>query len=169
MWNPGGLPPPLTPEALLAEHESIPRNRLIAEVFYNVGLIEQWGTGTLRMATALREAGHPPPEFVQSPGGGVKAIFVSSPLSEAHLERLGMDERQVLALSHVREHGSINSRKYRDLCGVSRRTAQRDLRGMVDPGLVHAVGTLSRSLSYKMDVAPPATDMSSDPPGRPTN
>ena len=31
IWNAGGLPPALTPEALLQEHDSLPRNRKIAE------------------------------------------------------------------------------------------------------------------------------------------
>jgi hypothetical protein len=35
----------------------------VAEAFFYVGLIERWGTGTTRMADALREAGLAEPEF----------------------------------------------------------------------------------------------------------
>ncbi len=34
VWNPGQLPPSLSPEALRAPHPSIPRNPLITEPFF---------------------------------------------------------------------------------------------------------------------------------------
>jgi len=45
VWNSGKLPEPLDPEKLKSEHESIPRNRRIAEVFFYAGYIERWGGG----------------------------------------------------------------------------------------------------------------------------
>ena len=54
IWNAGSLPPSLTPEKLLIEHDSIPRNRKIAEAFFYCGLIEQWGSGTLRIIEELQ-------------------------------------------------------------------------------------------------------------------
>jgi ATP-dependent DNA helicase RecG len=42
-YNPGGIPAPLTLEQLMQDHPSKPRNRLIAELFYCIGWIEQWG------------------------------------------------------------------------------------------------------------------------------
>ncbi|MEI8191153.1 MAG: RNA-binding domain-containing protein, partial [candidate division NC10 bacterium] len=56
IWNPGGLPATLKPADLLRDHDSIPRNPKIASAFFFAGLIEQWGTGTIRMAAALRQA-----------------------------------------------------------------------------------------------------------------
>ena len=47
----------LTPEALLAPHESLPWNPLIARVMYRRGLIEQWGRGTLKIVELLEQAG----------------------------------------------------------------------------------------------------------------
>jgi ATP-dependent DNA helicase RecG len=58
IWNPGGLPATLKPADLLQDHDSIPRNPKIASAFFLAGLIEQWGTGTIHMAAALKEAGH---------------------------------------------------------------------------------------------------------------
>ena len=40
----------LTPEKLFAPHESLPWNPLIARTFYRRGIIEEWGSGTLKMA-----------------------------------------------------------------------------------------------------------------------
>ena len=42
LWNGGNLPPNYTVEKLMEQHESHPRNRLIANVFYLAGFIEAW-------------------------------------------------------------------------------------------------------------------------------
>jgi ATP-dependent DNA helicase RecG len=52
IWNPGGLPAPLTPADLLRDHDSIPRNPKIAPAFFFAGLVEQWRTGTIRIAVS---------------------------------------------------------------------------------------------------------------------
>ena len=49
----------LTPEKLFAPHESRPWNPLIARTFYRRGIIEEWGSGTLKMATLTGAAGVP--------------------------------------------------------------------------------------------------------------
>ena len=49
----------LTPEKLFAPHESRPWNPLIARTFYRRGIIEEWGSGTLKMATLTGAAGIP--------------------------------------------------------------------------------------------------------------
>jgi predicted HTH transcriptional regulator len=43
IWNPGKLPDSLTVDQLKSMHNSIPRNRLIADVFFMAGYIEAWG------------------------------------------------------------------------------------------------------------------------------
>jgi len=50
VWNPGELPPGLTPEKLRLPHPSIPRNLLIAEPLYLTHYIEKAGTGTLDLS-----------------------------------------------------------------------------------------------------------------------
>jgi protein-tyrosine-phosphatase len=50
-------PQMLTPEALLRKDTRILLTVYLAECFFNTGIIERWGTGTLRMAAALDEQG----------------------------------------------------------------------------------------------------------------
>lgn len=45
LWNPGKLPQDFTVQTLMQKHESMPRNPLIAKVFFLMGLIENWGRG----------------------------------------------------------------------------------------------------------------------------
>lgn len=60
----------LTPDALMAPHESLPWNPLIARAMYRRGLIEQWGRGTLKIAELMQQAGLPRPE-IEDAGGCV--------------------------------------------------------------------------------------------------
>ena len=53
----------LTPEKLFVPHESRPWNPLIARTFYRRGIIEEWGSGTLKMADMASRAGLPVPEI----------------------------------------------------------------------------------------------------------
>jgi hypothetical protein len=52
VWNPGELPPGLTPEMLREPHGPIPRNPLIAEPLFRVKYVEKAGTGTTDMPVA---------------------------------------------------------------------------------------------------------------------
>ena len=63
VWNPGGLPPPLTLDKLRVPHESVPGNPLLARSMYLVKYIEQMGTGTLDMIERCVAAGLREPEF----------------------------------------------------------------------------------------------------------
>lgn len=57
VWNPGHLPPDLTVRKLYHRHASYPGNPLIAHALYRARLIEHWGTGTVRIIGACKEAG----------------------------------------------------------------------------------------------------------------
>ena len=67
----------LTPEKLFGPHESRPWNPLIARTFYRRGIIEVWGSGTLRMAELTSNAGLPVPE-IEDDGETVTVRFPHS-------------------------------------------------------------------------------------------
>lgn len=64
--SPGSLYNGLTFEEALQGHSKL-RNRAIANVFSQIGLIEAWGTGLQRIQTSAREYGLPEPEFIEMP------------------------------------------------------------------------------------------------------
>lgn len=92
IWNPGSLPPPLTPEILLGEHDSIPRNRKRTEAFFYMGLIERWGSGTTRMASELQREGFPKPQF-ESSAGRFKVTFFKQLVNDRHLKEHRLSNR----------------------------------------------------------------------------
>ncbi len=63
-YNPAQLfTPTITIDALKRHHPSRPGNKLIARVFYMMGLFENWGGGTLKIIESARESTGIDPEF----------------------------------------------------------------------------------------------------------
>jgi hypothetical protein len=54
----------ITPEKLAEPHQSRPWNPIVASVFYRAGIIEQWGTGTLKVVDWCRDNANPVRELV---------------------------------------------------------------------------------------------------------
>jgi ATP-dependent DNA helicase RecG len=93
IWSPGFLPFGMTVEELLRpNHSSKPRNRLIAQAFYDMGMIEQYGSGIKRVIDACLEAGLPEPEF-ENFSGGFQIVF--KPTAQATAQDEGTDGEQV--------------------------------------------------------------------------
>ena len=61
--NPGGLTPELTIDKLKTDHASYPVNPFLAEVMYQAGYIERFGTGTGEIVRLTALAGLKEPEF----------------------------------------------------------------------------------------------------------
>ncbi len=148
IWNVGELLPPLTPESLRGPHGSVLRNPLLAQTFYFAGLIERWGTGTTRIIALCREQKLPEPEFAHWQGG-LRVTFLKDPHTPDRLRGLGLNERQIKAVLHVKEHGSISNRTYRELTGLSDEGARLDLKVLVNKGVLVKQGQ-GRSITYTL-------------------
>jgi len=147
VWNPGELPPPLTPELLRLPHASIPRNPLIAEPLYLVRYIEKAGTGTLDMIARCHDAGLPEPDFEQRGGQWVVTLWRDWLTAEV-LAGYSLNERQLQVISHVKRTGSIVNSEHQRLLGVSKRTAHRDLLNLVEKGIFERIGTTGKGTAY---------------------
>ena len=75
VWNPGELPPSLTPASLRLPHASIPRNPLLAEPLFLTRHIEKAGTGILDMIGLCKAAKLQPPEFRQEMGQFIQTLW----------------------------------------------------------------------------------------------
>ncbi len=133
--NPGGFPKGLSIEQLKAKPQSIPRNPLIARIFYLAGYIERYGSGIQRIHTSFADAGLPEPEF-QTDVWGLTLTMQKDIFTPGYLAQLGLNERQRLALSYVLERGDITNSAFQQLASVSRRTAAYDLSHLVKTGIL---------------------------------
>jgi len=151
IWNPGKLPIQLTPEDLLREHGSYPHNRLIAETFYNLGIIERWGSGTIRMAEALSEQQLPPPEFDVSQLDTFKLVLRSKKekASKEAISKPQLNDRQLRALDYLKSNKSLTATEYQKLFQVSKATATRDLTELARKDLLVQVGR-GKGLAYRL-------------------
>ena len=145
--NPGKLPIQLSLEDLLHEHNSYPYNRLIAETFYNLGIIERWGSGTLRMADSLREQNMPPPEFDLSLPDTFRLIMR---LGKKDAGKLQLNDRQYKVIEYFQSAETLSNAQYQELSKTSKRTATRDLAELVDKGLLVRDGTRGKGTKYRL-------------------
>jgi ATP-dependent DNA helicase RecG len=147
VWNPGELPPSLTPERLREPHASIPRNPLIAEPLYLARYIEKAGSGTLDMIERCGEAGLPSPDFEERAGQFVATLWRDW-LTDEVLSGLGLSDRQMKAVEYIKLHGHITNAEYQRVVGCPPRTATRDLNEMVQEGVVELEGK-GRGAQYR--------------------
>lgn len=148
--NPGGLPAGMTVSDLLMEpHNSLPRNPILAQVCYYAELVEQWGSGTIRMRTACRTHGLPDPVF-HSTATNFTVTLRKDDLSDERLLQIGMNGRQIRVIHHIRQNGSISNSEHQALTGTTRRTAARDLEQLEDAGLIKRSTQSGRTVRYVM-------------------
>jgi ATP-dependent DNA helicase RecG len=147
VWNPGELPPTLTPQRLREPHASIPRNPLIADPLYLAHYIEKAGTGTLDMIARCNEVGIPEPTFEQRAGQFVVSLWRDW-LTDEVLKQLNINPRQLQAIQHAKIKGRINNAQYRNMTGLSESTALRELRQLTVKGIFEKVGATGQAAYY---------------------
>jgi len=149
VWNPGELPPSLTPERLREPHPSLPHNPLIAEPLYLVRYIEKAGSGTLDMIERCGKANLPAPDFEERAGQFVTTLWRDWLTAEV-LTRYNLNDRQLQAIAYVKKMGTIANSVFQKLTDTSKRTAYRDLSDLVEKELFTKVGTRGKGTHYKL-------------------
>ncbi len=112
--SPGSLHFGLTSEELFRPHESRPWNPLIARTFYLRGIIEEWGSGTLKMVAEAKKAGLPLPE-IEDNGGSVTVRFWRGrfPLQEIPILLESTEEGLTRREIHAHLSPVVNERQVR--------------------------------------------------------
>ncbi|MDL1987319.1 MAG: putative DNA binding domain-containing protein [Deltaproteobacteria bacterium] len=130
IMNEGKLPPEIPVEKLKTNHLSIPRNTLLAKIFYYAGFIESWGHGTIKIVENCIEQGLPEPDFVEE-NGVMTVTFYKDKWNEENLKKLGLNERQIKAVTYIKENEKITNKEYQEINNCSRNTATNDLRDLI--------------------------------------
>jgi predicted HTH transcriptional regulator len=146
VWNPGTLPAPLTPESLRHPHGSIARNHRICEALFLARYIEKYGTGTLMMIRESLAHALPEPDFTQR-GGEFTTTLWREWLTDKVLAGFNLNERQLKAIICLKSKSRITNLEYQQITGAARKTAARDLGGLVEKGIVELKGE-KRSSHY---------------------
>lgn len=147
VWNPGELPPGLTPELLRKPHGPVPRNPLIAEPLFRIKYAEKVGTGTTDMIADCRAAGLPEPDFEQRGPHFVVTLWRDW-LTDEVMDQLGLRDRERELVLLLKARGRIGNKEYQEEFGVSKPTASRHLEALVDRGVLTKIGTTGKGTYY---------------------
>jgi len=131
--NPGGLPHGLTMENI--SKRSVRRNRIISDLLHRAGFVEQVGSGFNRMRQALKENNNPDVEFNATNFFDLR-FYIRSPKEEL----LELTERQRLLYKIIKERQLITKQEAARMLNVANDTALRDLRKLIDLGMVKVQG-----------------------------
>ncbi len=149
IMNEGKLPPEVPVEKLKINHLSMPRNTLLAEVFYYAGFIESWGHGTIKIVENCIKQGLPEPDFMEE-NAVMTVVFYKDKWNEENLKKLGLSDRQIKAVLFVREKGSINNSKYQKINDIGKTTATEELHKLVEMGLLTEPTAKGRGAKYEL-------------------
>jgi len=101
------------------------------------------------MAEALKTAGHPAPEFDNSGSHRFKVIFRKE-FTEESLVGLGLTDRQVAAVLHLKTEGRLTNQEYQSMFGVSKRTASRELTELLEKSIIQRHGKTGKGTFYSL-------------------
>jgi len=148
IWNPGNLPLHLRIDDLKRKHQSVLRNVLIGSIFYDLGYIERWGSGTNRILDECRALHLPEPDWRENQG--LMLTFRKEVFTEETLRDLDLPERQLQAVLHVKKNRRITNQQYQELFGVKKRTASEDLHELEAKGILERIGSTGKGTYYKI-------------------
>lgn len=148
--SPGGLPPGVTVENILAEQAA--RNPQILSILYEAGYVEAFGQGLDTVVAVLAHEDMTPPRFDDTGASFIVTVF-GRPLEvfsgEGVYARLNDSQRRILSI--IRTRTEIAPRDILNLMDDrAKRSVQRDIKGLVESNLITAIGE-GRALRYRLN------------------
>lgn len=132
IWNPGLLPEGITIDLLRKDHQSRPRNDLIARCFFLIKYIEQWGTGTNRMIKLCQKAQLPALEFIELEDCFIvrfwrkQQTFVKKKSRRKPQANLTATQRKII--KYLEENRTASANDLVKHLRITRRTVQRNVK-----------------------------------------
>lgn len=152
--SPGGLPIGITEEEYIDGRVSIPRNKIITDIFLRLGIIERLATGIRRIKEYYRNSGVNP-EFLIAQNS-IKVILpkVNSKTDSTEAinnaeKHLNEGERKIMKF--VKSTGRITRKEAEEILSLKKTQTVQILGGMLDKGVLLKVG-VGRNTSYIANV-----------------
>ena len=118
-------------------------------IFYDTGLIENYGSGIQRIFDKCHELGFPEPVFKEL-DGGFQVTLHKDIYNEEYLAKLGLNERQIKAVMYAKEKGKITNSEYQGIGKTSKPTATRELTALVVLNLLEKQGVTGKGTYYSL-------------------
>ena len=146
--SPGGLYNGLTYEEIMSGHSKI-RNKGIANIFSQMGLVEAWGSGINRIFNAAKEYGLPKPEFMEFDNMFRVELFRNSlpmvqSIGEASekFKNPELNETQGKILKLLWENNQLSAAKLAEKIGVASRNIESNIKKLKEDGFLIRHGSL---------------------------
>ncbi|MDN6290685.1 MAG: helix-turn-helix domain-containing protein [Tetragenococcus koreensis] len=149
--SPGSLPSNITMEDIFNGRSEI-RNRVIANIFKELGLIEQWGSGINRIINSCKEYGLPTPKIEeQNDFMDIEIIRSQEELEKKRVRKTSeavgnrreavgkpsdLGEQEKTILNFITENGSLKSKKVEEILKIKESRTRELLRGMIEKKLI---------------------------------
>jgi len=156
-YNPGRLPDSITVDDLLANnYKSTPRNKLIADFFKNLGLIEKYGSGIRRIIDSFVAEDLQVPEFRNISDGFMVTVFskyfdgtsgkVGGKVGDEVGDEVGDDltDNQKKIIEHILSNSTISARELSTELGISQRKIEENISKLKGKGIIKRLGTTKR-------------------------
>ena len=146
--SPGMLYGGLTIEQIKEGGSKI-RNRCIAEIFSRMKIIESWGTGIKRMYHSCREYGIKEPELLEIGDSFRVNLYRPSYDKNNKSSSKSLNSTQNRILEMIQKNPKVTQENMAKKAEVSKRAIQKNIREMVELGIIKREGT-ARSGYWKI-------------------
>ena len=154
--SPGGLYNGLTFEDMMHGHSKL-RNRVIANVFCQMGLVESWGTGIKKIIDSAHEYGIVEPEFIEMPetfrvnlyrktvslqNGDESSVKGSVKFGESSVKlgNLPLNDTQRTIMQMIEENPRISAKQIAEKTDVSVRAIEKNIKELREKGALKRHG-----------------------------
>ncbi len=156
-YNPGRLPEDITINDLLTnQYRSTPRNKLMADVLKNIGVIEKYGSGIQRIINLFKSENQPIPTFCNISEGFMVTAYSKTDQNptrtrpENVVENVPVNvvvnvvenvvENQSKIIGFLKENNTFSAKVLANKMDMTERTIQRYLKTLVDNGKIQRIG-----------------------------
>lgn len=156
--SPGGLYNGLTYEEVMSGHSKI-RNKVIANVFSQMGLVESWGSGIRRILNAAEEYKLPVPKVevfddmfrvnlyrnAQDNMNGSIGDSIGENIGDGIGKNIGdrlkndkirLNDTQVKILENIAENKYLSAAKLAEITGISKRNVENNIKKLKEAGIL---------------------------------
>ena len=138
-FNPGSLPDSITIEQLLANtYVSTPRNRQIAKMVKEMGMIEKYGSGIRRIFSSFEQEKLPDPQFCNISDGFMVTVFCER-IDIKLGDKLG--DKQILILDSIKKDPYLSLSQLTKIIGISQTAVENNVDKLKKIGLLTRIGS----------------------------
>jgi ATP-dependent DNA helicase RecG len=141
--SPGGLPIGISYDDFIDGRISIPRNRIVAEIFYRLKLIEKIATGIRRIKSNYKE-------YLVKPNFQITEYSVRVILPNVlYKKEIILTEREKSIIEFFKDKEFFTAKEVGEILNIQKTQTSKYLKDLISKGLLMKIGK-SRNVRYKL-------------------